>query len=151
MRTKGELAGDPELLALYRAHLLAPRLEELRGLVRRAHARGELRRGLAVDLACATIAGPLFLYALAFLAGAKLEFEADLARGLSRAVLGGIARGPHRCEGRASSEGEPTRPLRAARALGPAPTFPGQSRLRRSYRPGEAQGLRRPDTETSRR
>ena len=107
MRTKGELAGDPELLALYRAHLLAPRLEELRGLVRRAHARGELRRGLAVDLACATIAGPLFLYALAFLAGAKLEFEADLARGLSRAVLGGIARGPAGARGGRAARASP--------------------------------------------
>ena len=131
MRTTGELAGDPELLALYRAHLLAPRLEELRGLVRRAHARGELRRGLAVDLACATIAGPLFLYALAFLAGAKLEFEGDLAQGSRGRSSAASHGGPHRCEGRASSEGEPTRPLRAARALGPAPTFPGQSRLRR--------------------
>jgi AcrR family transcriptional regulator len=36
MRVMGEISTTAELLALYRTHLLAPRLEQLRGVVERA-------------------------------------------------------------------------------------------------------------------
>jgi AcrR family transcriptional regulator len=90
MRTMGEISGDPELLALYRTQLLAPRYEQLRVLVQRARARKELRAGLPIDVACAMIAGPLFLYYLALLAGTELNVSGNLSEQLTRAILGGI-------------------------------------------------------------
>jgi AcrR family transcriptional regulator len=61
MRTMGEIGGDPELLASDRAHLLNPRIEQLRALVERVRLRKELCPDLPTDLACAMIAGPLYL------------------------------------------------------------------------------------------
>jgi AcrR family transcriptional regulator len=90
MRTMGEIAGNPELLALYRTQLLAPRLEQLRGLVERSRARGELRADMPTDIACAMIAGPLFLYYLALLAEAEVNTSRDLVEQLTRAIIGGI-------------------------------------------------------------
>ncbi len=92
MRTMGEISGDPELLALYRRHLLAPRMEQLRTLVKRAKARGELRADVPIDVACAMIAGPLFLYYLTLLADAEVDMPRDLAKRLTRTILGGIAK-----------------------------------------------------------
>ncbi len=92
MRTMGEISGDPELLALYRRHLLTPRMEQLRTLVKRAKARGELRAEVQIDVACAMIAGPLFLYYLTLLADAEVDMPRDLAKRLTRTILGGIAR-----------------------------------------------------------
>ena len=71
MRTMGEISGDPKLLASYRANLLNPRIEQLRALVERARTRKELRPDMPTDLACAMIAGPLFLYYLALLAAGQ--------------------------------------------------------------------------------
>jgi len=92
MRTMGEISGDPELLALYRRHLLTPRMEQLRTLVKRAKARGELRAEVPIDVACAMIAGPLFLYYLTLLADAEVDMPRDLAKRLTRTILGGIAK-----------------------------------------------------------
>jgi len=92
MRMMGEISGNPEFLALYRTHLLAPRLEQLRGLVERARARKELRADLPTDVACAMIAGPLFLYYLALLAEAEVDLPGNLAEQLTRAILGGITK-----------------------------------------------------------
>ena len=92
MRTMGEISGSPELLALYRTYLLAPRLAQLRAVVTRAHARGELRRDLAPDVAGAMIAGPLFLYYLNVLAEAEVVLPEDLAAQIARAILDGIAK-----------------------------------------------------------
>jgi len=92
MRTMGEISGDPELLASYRAHLLNPRIEQLRALVERARVRKELRPDLPTDLACAMISGPLFLYYLALLAEAEVDLPRDPVAQLTRAILGGIAK-----------------------------------------------------------
>jgi AcrR family transcriptional regulator len=92
LRTMGEISDEPELLALYRTHLLEPRLDELRAVVKRARARGELRPGLSIDLACAMIAGPLFLYYLAEFAGLKTDLPADPAGALTKTILAGIAK-----------------------------------------------------------
>jgi AcrR family transcriptional regulator len=92
MRMMGEISVDPELLALYRTHLLAPRLAQLRDLVERARARKELRADLPTDVACAMIAGPLFLYYLTLLAEAEVDLPSNLAEQLTRAILSGITK-----------------------------------------------------------
>ena len=92
MRTMGEISGSPELLALYRKHLLAPRMAQLRILLERARARKELRSDLSIDLACAMIAGPLFLYYLTLLTEAEVNLPRGLAQQLTQAILGGIAK-----------------------------------------------------------
>lgn len=92
MRTMGEISGEPELMGLYREHLFGPRLELLRGVVERARARNELRQGMTTDLACAMIAGPLFLYYLALLAEEDVDLSGDIGDQLVGAILGGIGR-----------------------------------------------------------
>ncbi len=92
MRTMGEISGNPELLALYRTHLLTPRMEQLRALVKRARARKELRDGMPTDVACAMIVGPVFVYYLSLLAEAKVHVPSDPAAKLAGAILGGIAK-----------------------------------------------------------
>lgn len=94
MRTMGEISGNPQLLALYREHLLAPRLAQIRGLVDRARARKELRPDLATEAAAAMIAGPLFLYYLSVLAELDGELPKDLVEQLTRSILRGIVRPP---------------------------------------------------------
>jgi len=86
----GEISGSPELLALYRTHLLAPRLAQLRAIVVRAASRGEIRPDVAPDVAGAMIAGPLFLYYLNVLAEVEVELPEDLAVQMTRAILNGI-------------------------------------------------------------
>jgi hypothetical protein len=56
MRTIGEIADDPDLMAIYRERVLRPRLNQASALVRRARARGELRKDLPADLAAMPIA-----------------------------------------------------------------------------------------------
>ncbi len=90
MRTMGEISGNPALLASYREHLLAPRMEQLRAVVERARARGELRSGVPAGMACALIAGPLFLYYLALLAEFEMDLPNDLAAHFTRLLLCGI-------------------------------------------------------------
>jgi AcrR family transcriptional regulator len=92
MRTMGEISGNPKLLALYRDHLLAPRLEQLRGIVERARARKELRTNLPTDIACAMIAGPLFLYYLALLTEADVDLPSNLVEELTHAILKATAK-----------------------------------------------------------
>jgi AcrR family transcriptional regulator len=92
MRTMGEIGGNPELMALYRTHLLAPRIEQLRGLVERARLRAEVRADMPADVACAMIGGPLFLYYLTLLAETEVDVPGDLAEHLTRAILDGIAK-----------------------------------------------------------
>jgi AcrR family transcriptional regulator len=93
LRTMGEISGNAELLGLYREQLLDPRLEQLRAVVERSRARGELRADLPTDLACALIAGPLFLYYLTLLAGTDVDLSSEPADRLTRAILGGISLG----------------------------------------------------------
>ena len=91
MRTMGEISDDPELRSLYREHLLAPRLVQLRSLLERARARGELRSDLPVDLAAAAVAGPIFACYLAMLTDADVHLPSDLAEQLTRTMLKGMA------------------------------------------------------------
>ena len=93
MRTMGEISDSPVLLASYRRHLLAPRMEQLRALLNRARARRELRSDLPIDLACTLVAGPLFLYYLTILTRARTNLPGDLAAQFTRAILQGIGSG----------------------------------------------------------
>ncbi len=92
LRTMGEISGNPDLLAAYRKHLLAPGMDQLRAVLERARARGELRAGVPTDVACALVAGPLFLYYLTLLAGFELDLGGDLAAQFTRLILDGIAK-----------------------------------------------------------
>ena len=91
LRTMGEICDNPELMASYRKHLLAPGMDQLRAVLERARARGELRADVPIDLACSLVGGPLFLYYLALLSGAGLDLPGDLAAQFTRLILGGIA------------------------------------------------------------
>ena len=91
MRTMGEISSDPDLLALYRTHLLTPRLGQLRALAGRARDRGELREDIDTDVACAAIAGPIFIYHLALLTNAADHLPDDPAA-ITDAILAGIGR-----------------------------------------------------------
>jgi AcrR family transcriptional regulator len=90
MRTMGEISGNPDLLALYRERLLAPRIEQIRSLVERARGRGEIRDAMPTEIAAAVIAGPLFLYYLTVLAKADSEWPPNLVEELTAAILQGI-------------------------------------------------------------
>jgi len=92
LRTMGEISGNIELMALYREHILTPRMEQMRALLERARVRRELRSDLPVDLASALIAGPLFLYYLALLVEAEVDLPRNLPTQLARAILVGIAK-----------------------------------------------------------
>lgn len=92
LRTMGEICGNPDLLAAYRKHLLAPRMEQLRAVLERARARGELRSEAPIDVACALVAGPLFLYYLTLLAGYELDLGGNLAGQFVCLILEGIGK-----------------------------------------------------------
>jgi AcrR family transcriptional regulator len=92
MRTMGEIGSSPELMASYREHLLTPRLGQLRAIVERARTHGELRADLSTDVACAIIAGPLFLYYLTILADVEMNLPSDLAEQFTVLILDGIGR-----------------------------------------------------------
>ena len=98
MRTMGEISDSPELMASYREHLLTPRLGQLRAVVERARTRGELRADLSTDIACAIIAGPLFLHYLTILADLEMNLPGDWAEQLTSLILDGIggSRSPDR-------------------------------------------------------
>jgi len=90
LRTMGEISESPALLAAYREHLLTPRLAELRAVLERARARGELRPGVPIDVAGALITGPVFLYYLTLLSGTEFDLTDSLANQFTRLVLEGI-------------------------------------------------------------
>ena len=57
--------------------------------------QSERRKGYLTPfllLACAMIAGPLFLYYLALLAEAKVDLPRDIVAQLTHVILGGIAK-----------------------------------------------------------
>jgi AcrR family transcriptional regulator len=55
---------NPDLLAIFRANVFAPRRAALLQVLERGKARGELRAGLDVELAFTMIHGPMFQLAL---------------------------------------------------------------------------------------
>ena len=91
MRTMGEIADDPDLMAIYRERVLRPRLGQARALVRRARARGELRKDLPADLAAIVVGGSVFLYYLVLLAEAEGYLPPDTAGDMMKLILHGIA------------------------------------------------------------
>ena len=57
-RLLGESVHDPELFAIFRAHLVEPRRAALRSVLERAVARGEIREGIDPELMVDLFAGP---------------------------------------------------------------------------------------------
>ncbi|MEO8687621.1 MAG: TetR/AcrR family transcriptional regulator, partial [Solirubrobacteraceae bacterium] len=57
-RLLGESVNDPELFAIFRAHLVEPRRAALRSVLERAVARGEIRDGIDLELMVDLFAGP---------------------------------------------------------------------------------------------
>jgi len=57
-RLLGESVHDPELFAIFRAHLVEPRRAALRSVLERAVARGEIRPGIDPELMVDLFAGP---------------------------------------------------------------------------------------------
>jgi len=57
-RLLGEAVGDPELHAIFYANLIKPRRDQMRLVLERAVARGELRDDLDLDLMIDLFAGP---------------------------------------------------------------------------------------------
>ena len=60
-RLLSEVAGDPDMHALFSEHLVEPRRRVVRGIVERAKARGEIRADVDSDLAVDLMVGP-FIY-----------------------------------------------------------------------------------------
>ena len=87
MRTMGEIADNPELLALYRKHLLEPRMDQLRQVIDGARERGEVTSRAPTDVICALVAGPLFLFYLTLLVRLDIRFEEDPADQLVSLIL----------------------------------------------------------------
>ncbi len=81
-----ELAANPDLATAFREQVVAMRIAEVRRLVERGIARGDLRADVDIDLAHELMFGPVY-YRL-FLSGAPLE--AGLAERIVDAVLPGL-------------------------------------------------------------
>ena len=58
-RLLGDAANDPELHAIFYEHLVEPRRQQMRGVLERAVARGEIRDDLDLDLMMDLFAGPV--------------------------------------------------------------------------------------------
>jgi hypothetical protein len=58
-RLLADVAGDPEMHAMFSEHLVAPRRRVLRKLLERAVARGEVRADVDLDHATDLIIGPI--------------------------------------------------------------------------------------------
>ena len=58
-RLLSEVAGDPEMHALFSEHLVEPRRRVVRGIVERAKARGEVRADVDTELAVDLMVGPM--------------------------------------------------------------------------------------------
>jgi AcrR family transcriptional regulator len=86
-RLLSEVAGDPEMHALFHEHLVEPRRRVVRGIVERAKARGEIRPDVDSDLAVDLMVGP-FIYRL-IISGGDPAAIGDPAEVLG-AVLAGL-------------------------------------------------------------
>jgi AcrR family transcriptional regulator len=58
-RLLGDAANDPELLAIFYDNLVAPRRAQMRAILERAVARGEIRDDVDIDLIIDLFAGPV--------------------------------------------------------------------------------------------
>lgn len=75
MRTLGEIAGNAQLLNLYRKHVLEPRMNQLRQVIDVARRRGELTSRAPTDAICALVAGPVFLIYLTQLVRIDVDLD----------------------------------------------------------------------------
>jgi AcrR family transcriptional regulator len=71
-RLVAEAAGDPTLHEIFLRELVAPRRNALKVLLKRAQARGELRRDADLELAVDLLIGPIFYRLLIVALGARL-------------------------------------------------------------------------------
>jgi AcrR family transcriptional regulator len=86
-RMLADVAGDPEMHAIFYENLVAPRRAMMAEVLRRGLERGALREDLDVELAVDLFAGP-WVYRLLISGGALPEIGPE---GLVDLVLGGIA------------------------------------------------------------
>jgi AcrR family transcriptional regulator len=86
-RLLSEVAGEPEMHALFSQHLVEPRRRVVRGIVERAKVRGEVRGDVDPELAVDLMVGP-FIYRL-IMSGGDAAGIGDPAEVL-RAVLDGL-------------------------------------------------------------
>jgi AcrR family transcriptional regulator len=86
-RLLSEVAGDPEMHALFSEHLVEPRRRVVRAIVERAKERGEIRHDVDADLAVDLMVGP-FIYRMIVSGGdaAAIGDPADILG----AVLAGL-------------------------------------------------------------
>jgi len=82
-----QIATDPELGRVYREQVVEPRREQLRPVIERGIARGDLRPDTDVRLVHELVAGPLF-YRLLFSGG---PIDRKLGTRLADAILDGFA------------------------------------------------------------
>jgi AcrR family transcriptional regulator len=86
-RLLSEVAGDPEMHALFHEHLVEPRRRVVRGIVERAKRRGEIRADVDTELAVDLLVGP-FIYRM-IISGGDRAAIGDPVEVLD-AVLGGL-------------------------------------------------------------
>jgi AcrR family transcriptional regulator len=87
-RLLADVAGDPEMHALFSEHLVAPRRRVLKALIERAVARGEIRPDADLELATDMIIGPIVYRVI--LTGGDPTLLGD-PQELLRAVLAGLS------------------------------------------------------------
>jgi AcrR family transcriptional regulator len=90
-RFVAEIASHPELLEVYQAEILRPRLQRLSALIARARDRGELREDLPLPILADMFGGPIF-YHLTVLALVEPNLSDDVPELLTQAILRGIAK-----------------------------------------------------------
>jgi len=82
-----QIAADPELSRVYRGQVVEPRREQLRPVIERGIARGDLRPDTDVRIVHELLVGPLF-YRLLFSGG---PVDRKLSTRLADAILDGFA------------------------------------------------------------
>lgn len=90
LRTIGEIATNPELVDLYRDHLLYPRMNQLRSYLEQARNRGEISETVSIEVACALVGGPLLLGQLALTANMEIGMSEGFANTLVEMISSGL-------------------------------------------------------------
>ncbi len=90
LRLMGEISGNPDLLSLYRTHILLPRLAQLRPMIERARSRGDIAAHVNTDVAVLMIAGPLFMHYLTTFCDLPMQLPPDLGAVLTSTIISGI-------------------------------------------------------------
>jgi AcrR family transcriptional regulator len=84
-----EVAGEPELHAIFSAQLVEPRRDAMRTVLARAQARGEIRADVDVEVAIDLLVGPVIYRFL--IAGGDLQAARALAPHALEAAMAGLA------------------------------------------------------------